>query len=86
MNRASLSRFAACRTRSSPCDTLLQALCPEPVVLAVFSLVSPPPFGVRHTFNSLSRPLRGCGRQLPRARASRALRERAPVFTKIDFR
>ena len=43
VNRASLSRFAACRTRSSPCDTRVPALGPERVVLAVFPLVSPLP-------------------------------------------
>jgi hypothetical protein len=34
VNRASLSRSAVCRTRSSPCDTRMPALCPEPAVLA----------------------------------------------------
>jgi hypothetical protein len=43
VNRAFPSRSAACRTRSSPCDTRMPALCPEPVVPAVFPLVRPLP-------------------------------------------
>ena len=43
MNRASLFRSAACRTRSSSRDTRMPALGPERVSLSVFPLVSPLP-------------------------------------------